>query len=121
MSPPSFTVSSLGQANDAALPSIHRDGGGGGVLNNKNWIIFSDTVTGNSFASNTYAVVRYKPISKRAIRTFLKARLTHSVRSDQPHKSNRLPRRRRTEARRTLGTGREQLSGLHLAQHVSDI
>ena len=57
VTPPAFTVAPLGQAADATVPAIHRDGGGGGVLNDKNWIIFSDTQTDKSFASNTYAVV----------------------------------------------------------------
>ena len=78
MSAPSFTVSPLGQATDAAFPSIHRDGGGGGVLNNENWIVFSDTVTHNSFASNTYAVVCDETADKHRNSPFCRILLIHS-------------------------------------------
>ncbi|KAK4693144.1 hypothetical protein P7C71_g4203, partial [Lecanoromycetidae sp. Uapishka_2] len=40
---PSFTVTNLGLAYDSKAPSMGRDGGGGNVLNNQNWAVFSDT------------------------------------------------------------------------------
>lgn len=60
--PPTFSVSTYaGEATD--FPHICRDGGGGGVLNGKNVITFSDTTTKNeagnmvNFSSNSYAFV----------------------------------------------------------------
>ena len=43
--PPSFTVQDLGIANDTDFPSVYRDGGGGGRINGKNLIVYSDTST----------------------------------------------------------------------------
>lgn len=60
--PPSFSVSTYaGKAT--GFPNVDRDGGGGGVLNGKNVLIFSDTITTNdagamvNFSSNSYAFV----------------------------------------------------------------
>ncbi|MCJ1241857.1 hypothetical protein MMC14_009863 [Varicellaria rhodocarpa] len=43
--PPSFTVEEIGMANDTAFPNVYRDGGGGGLVNGKNIIVYSDTST----------------------------------------------------------------------------
>ena len=59
---PSFTVSEyVGKAT--GFPHVGRDGGGGGTVNGKNVIVFSDTTTSNkagslvNFTSNSYAYV----------------------------------------------------------------
>lgn len=59
---PTFTVSTYnGEAT--GFPHVGRDGGGGGVINGKNVIIYSDTTTANpeggmaNFSSNSYAFV----------------------------------------------------------------
>lgn len=59
---PTFTVSTYaGEAT--GFPYVGRDGGGGGSLNGKNVIIYSDTTTSNAaggfvnFSSNSYALV----------------------------------------------------------------
>ena len=59
---PTFTVSTYaGEAT--GFPYVGRDGGGGGTLNGKNVIIYSDTTTTNAagafvnFSSNSYAFV----------------------------------------------------------------
>ena len=63
--PPSFTVEEIGTANDTAFPNVYRDGGGGGLVNGKNVIVFSDTSTTSGgpaaslryFTSNSIAYV----------------------------------------------------------------
>ena len=59
---PTFTVSTY--ASDATgFPYVGRDGGGGGCINGKNVIVYSDTTTTNAaggfvnFSSNSYAFV----------------------------------------------------------------
>lgn len=59
---PTFTVSTYnGEAS--GFPHVGRDGGGGGVVNGKNVIMYSDTTTANpeggvaNFSSNSYAFV----------------------------------------------------------------
>ena len=59
---PTFTVSTY--AGDATgFPYVGRDGGGGGSINGKNVIVYSDTTTTNAagdfvnFSSNSYAFV----------------------------------------------------------------
>lgn len=59
---PTFSVSTYpGVAT--GFPHVGRDGGGGGVLNGKNIIVYSDTTTTNAkggmanFSSNSYAFV----------------------------------------------------------------
>ncbi len=59
---PTFSVSTYsGEAT--GFPNVSRDGGGGGVLNGKNVIIYSDTTATNAaggmvnFSSNSYAFV----------------------------------------------------------------
>lgn len=59
---PTFTVSTYtGEAT--GFPHVGRDGGGGGIVNGKNVIIYSDTTTANpeggmaNFSSNSYAFV----------------------------------------------------------------
>ena len=60
--PPTFTVSSYA-GSATGFPYVGRDGGGGGVLNGKNIMVFSDTTTDNStggfvrFSSNSYTFV----------------------------------------------------------------
>ena len=63
--PPSFTVEEIGMANDTAFPNVYRDGGGGGLVNGKNIIVYSDTSTTSGgpsaslryFTSNSIAYV----------------------------------------------------------------
>lgn len=59
---PTFTVSTY--ASEATgFPHVGRDGGGGGVVNGKNFIVYSDTATANAaggmanFSFNSYAFV----------------------------------------------------------------
>ena len=59
---PTFTVSAYdGEAT--GFPYVGRDGGGGGTINGKNVIVYSDTTTTNAaggfvnFSSNSYAFV----------------------------------------------------------------
>lgn len=59
---PSFTVTDIGLANDPKTPRTRRDGGGGNVLGNKNWIVFSDTELVDPFqwgGSNSFTQVSY--------------------------------------------------------------
>ena len=63
--PPTFTIKEIGTTNDTAFPNVYRDGGGGGLINGENVIVFSDTSTTTGgpsgslkyFTSNSIAYV----------------------------------------------------------------
>lgn len=61
---PSFSVQNLGTTHpaDKSFKNVHRDGGGGGFVNGKHLIVFSDTATMNGdqmtgFTCNSVAYV----------------------------------------------------------------
>lgn len=121
LSSPSFTVIPIGQATDVAFPSMHRDGGGGGVLRNRNWIIFSDTVTDKGFASNTYAAVSFQITPIQINQSFMEAPLICSVRPKRSYKANQLRHEWCPKASCALGFERERRPRLHLAQLIHHI
>ena len=70
--PPSFSVHPLGFTSqaDASFNGVKRDGGGGGFVNGKHLIVFSDTSTVKNkrligFTSNSVAFVGRRVLSRR--------------------------------------------------------
>ena len=63
--PPTFSVQEIGTTVNGFFPSVYRDGGGGGMVNGKHIIVFSDTISTNGsleapmkgFTSNSIAYV----------------------------------------------------------------
>lgn len=65
--PPSFSVHTLGSTSesDKSFSGVQRDGGGGGLVNGKHLIVFSDTSTVKNghvtgFTTNSVAYVCYR-------------------------------------------------------------
>ena len=65
--PPTFSVKEIGTTFNELFPNVYRDGGGGGTVNGKHIIVFSDTISTKGdlkapmtgFTSNSIAYVRY--------------------------------------------------------------